>query len=96
MSQHADKPSWLVDDLGPKGADFVDITSFAPPPEESHGALFLPDRLEKGYHVEEIRDGVYWVTVGWYDCLFVRPHSIETSGTHSGSAWRTFWSSLKK
>ena len=72
MIQNAPKPAWLVDDLGQKGADFVDITGFAPPPEESHGALFLPDRLQKGYHVAEIRDGVYWVTVGWYDCLFVR------------------------
>ena len=65
------KPAWLVDDLGPKGADFIDITSFAAPPEESYGSLFRPDRLERGYHVEEIRDGVYWVTVGWYDCMFV-------------------------
>ena len=28
--------------------------------------------------------------------MFVSPHSIDTSGTHSGSAWRTFWSGLKK
>jgi glyoxylase-like metal-dependent hydrolase (beta-lactamase superfamily II) len=65
------KPDWLVDDLGAKGAGFIDITSFAEPPERSYGCLFLPDRLEKGYHVEEIRDGVYWVSVGWYDCMFV-------------------------
>ena len=65
------KPEWLVDDLGPKGAAFIDLKDFAPPPERSYGCLFLPDRIEKGYHVEEIRDGVYWVSVGWYDCMFV-------------------------
>ena len=65
------KPDWLVDDLGPKGAAFVDLRDFAPPPENSYGCLFLPDRIAKGYHAEEIRDGVYWVSVGWYDCMFV-------------------------
>jgi hypothetical protein len=27
---------------------------------------------------------------------FVQPHSIEISGNHSGSAWRSFWTALKK
>ncbi|MFJ4920306.1 MBL fold metallo-hydrolase [Streptomyces sp. NPDC088725] len=71
MSSSTDRPDWLVEDLGPKGAAFVNLSDFAVPPEESHGSLFLPDRLAKGYHVEEIRDGVYWVSVGWYDCMFV-------------------------
>ena len=37
-----------------------------------YGSLFLPDRIKNGYHVEELRDGVYWVSGGWYDCMFVR------------------------
>ena len=28
--------------------------------------------------------------------MFVQPTSSETSGNHSGSAWRSFWISLKK
>ena len=63
-------PSWYVDHLGQAGLPYCKIEDYAVPPEESHGSLFLPDRLEKGYHVEELRDGVYWVSAGWYDCMF--------------------------
>jgi glyoxylase-like metal-dependent hydrolase (beta-lactamase superfamily II) len=28
--------------------------------------------MKKGYHAEEISDGAYWVTSGWYDCMFIR------------------------
>ena len=66
------KPSWLVEDLGPLGVPVHNIEDFAPPPEESHGVLFLEDRVKKGYHVEELKDGLYWVTSGWYDCMFLR------------------------
>lgn len=45
MSSIDRKPHWLVDDLGPKGAAFVNLTDFAPPPEGSYGCLFLPDRI---------------------------------------------------
>src|ERR1700712_1839218 len=69
------KPSWLVEDLGPLGVPYNKIEDFIVPPESSHGSLFLDDRQKKGYHVEEIKDGVYWVTSGWYDCMFIRTGS---------------------
>jgi glyoxylase-like metal-dependent hydrolase (beta-lactamase superfamily II) len=70
------KPSWLVEDLGPLGVPYNNvIEDFIPAPESSYGSLFLPDRLKKGYHVEEISDGVYWVSSGWYDCMFIRTGS---------------------
>lgn len=65
-------PQWFVDSLGAAGAQYAKIGDFDPPPESSYGCLFLPDRIKKGYHVEEITDGVYWVSSGWYDCVFVR------------------------
>lgn len=71
-SQPQQHPSWLVDSLGPLGVPYTKKEDFLPPPDSSHGALFLPDLLEKGYHAEEIADGIYWVTSGWYDCMFVR------------------------
>ncbi len=64
-------PSWYVDTLGAAGLPIQNNEDYAPPPEESYGALFLPDTIEKGYHVEELKDGVYWLTTGWYDCMFV-------------------------
>jgi glyoxylase-like metal-dependent hydrolase (beta-lactamase superfamily II) len=66
------KPSWLVEDLGHLGVGYNKVEDFAPPPESSHGALFMEDRIKKGYHVEEVKDGLYWVTSGWYDCMFIR------------------------
>ena len=35
----------------------------------------LEDRLKKGYPVEELSDGVYWVRSGGYDCIFIRAGS---------------------
>lgn len=64
-------PDWYINTLGAKGLPFQKIEDYAAPPEESYGSLFLPDRIAKGYHVEELKDGVYWVTAGWYDCMFV-------------------------
>ncbi|MGD0648696.1 MAG: MBL fold metallo-hydrolase, partial [Acidobacteriaceae bacterium] len=69
------KPAWLVESLGSRGVPYTNIEDYLPPPESSHGALFLEDRLQKGYHAEEISDGVYWVTSGWYDCMFIRTGS---------------------
>jgi glyoxylase-like metal-dependent hydrolase (beta-lactamase superfamily II) len=66
------KPEWLVDSLGAAGPQYAKADDYLPPPESSHGCLFYPDRMKKGYHVEEISDGVYWVSSGWYDCMFVR------------------------
>jgi glyoxylase-like metal-dependent hydrolase (beta-lactamase superfamily II) len=37
--------------------------------------LTSPDFLKKGYHCEELKDGVYWVTNGGYDAAFVRTGS---------------------
>ena len=69
------KPAWLVDSLGSRGIPYTKVEDYLPPPESSHGALFAGDRLKKGYHSEEIADGVHWVTSGWYDCLFIRTGS---------------------
>ena len=66
------KPAWYVDDLGSRGMPYQKMEDYLVPPESSHGMLFSPDRLKKGYHVEEIAGGVYWVTTGMYDCMFVR------------------------
>ncbi len=65
------KPAWFVELLS-AGVPYVDPEQYLPPPPESMGCLFYPDRIEKGYHVEEIKDGVYWVSTGWYDTMFVR------------------------
>jgi len=71
--QHVhDIPEWLVDSLGTAGAQYVRIGDYEAPPESSYGCLFHPDRIKKGYYVQEITDGVYWVSSGWYDCMFVR------------------------
>lgn len=48
------------------------LTDYRPIPADGYGALFLPDRIAKGYHVEEINDGAYYVTSGAYDTMFVR------------------------
>ena len=69
------RPSWLVDNLGSAGVEYTSLEDFAPPPESSYGALFLEDRIKKGYHAEEIAEGVHWVTSGWYDCMFIRTGS---------------------
>jgi glyoxylase-like metal-dependent hydrolase (beta-lactamase superfamily II) len=65
-------PVWLVDSLGPAGAAYVNPEDFTAPPESSYGCLFHPHRIKDGYYVEEISDGVYWVSSGWYDSMFVR------------------------
>ncbi len=65
-------PSWYVDNLGQIGLPYSKIEDYEAPPEDSYGSLFLPDRIKNGYHVKELQDGVYWVSGGWYDCMFVR------------------------
>lgn len=67
-------PSWLITNLGEAGVPNVtpNTKDFTPPPESSYGCLFYPDRIKKGYHVEELNDGVYWVSNGWYDTMFIR------------------------
>jgi len=65
-------PSWLVDDLGALGVPYNKPEEFTVPPAESDGILFTEDHLKKGYNVKEIAHGVYWVTSGWYDCMFIR------------------------
>src|SRR5215213_3553494 len=43
-----------------------------PSPKQFQPAyLSSPDFQKKGYHVEELVDGVYWVTNGGYDAAFV-------------------------
>jgi len=59
-------------ELGAAGMPYSTQAEYRPIPAEAMGSLFLPDRLKRGYHVEEIRDGVYYVTSGAYDAMFVR------------------------
>ena len=40
----------------------------APVPEAAHGPAIDPD---KGYLVEEISDGLYWITEGSYQMMFL-------------------------
>ncbi|MFJ4922966.1 MBL fold metallo-hydrolase [Streptomyces sp. NPDC088725] len=58
--------------LGAAGMPLNDHTDYRPIPADAYGTLFLPDRLAKGYHVEEINDGVHYVTSGAYDNMFIR------------------------
>lgn len=44
----------------------IDPSQYAPVPSATHGPA-IPD---KGYLVEEIRGGVYWVTEGIYQAVF--------------------------
>nr|WP_319486321.1 MBL fold metallo-hydrolase [uncultured Cohaesibacter sp.] len=64
-------PKWFIDNLGQVGLPYSKVEDYAVPPEESYGSLFLPDRIKNGYHIKELNDGVYWVSGGWYDCMFV-------------------------
>jgi glyoxylase-like metal-dependent hydrolase (beta-lactamase superfamily II) len=58
-------------DLGQAGMRYSTLSDYHPIPADEYGTLFLPDRLRKGYHVEELNGGVYYVTSGAYDSLFV-------------------------
>ncbi|MDX3853451.1 MBL fold metallo-hydrolase [Streptomyces sp. AK02-01A] len=57
--------------IGAAGMPLNTLADYRPIPADSYGSLFLPDRLTKGYHVEEMNDGVYYVTSGAYDAMFV-------------------------
>ena len=65
-------PPWYVADLGPLGIPFTRPEDYAVPPKESEGILFTEDHIKKGYNCKELADGVYWVSSGWYDCMFIR------------------------
>ncbi|GCE29154.1 MBL fold metallo-hydrolase [Dictyobacter alpinus] len=53
------------------GQQFTALDAYRPIPPAAQGSLYLPDRLAKGYHVQELNDGVYWVSQGWYDAGFI-------------------------
>ncbi|MDT7724845.1 MAG: hypothetical protein QOI21_1421 [Actinomycetota bacterium] len=57
--------------LGPAGMNYTANSDYRPIPADAYGTLFLPDRLRKGYHVEELNDGAFYVTQGAYDTMFV-------------------------
>ncbi|MFD9665061.1 MBL fold metallo-hydrolase [Rhodococcus sp. NPDC059968] len=68
-----EKPGILPDryGLGAAGMPYTSLSDYRPIPPNATGSLFLPDRLEKGYHVEELNDGVFYLTSGAYDCMFI-------------------------
>jgi glyoxylase-like metal-dependent hydrolase (beta-lactamase superfamily II) len=57
--------------LGPAGMNYTANSDYRPIPADGYGTLFLPDRIRKGYHVEELNDGAFYVTQGAYDAMFV-------------------------
>jgi len=58
--------------LGPSvGWSYSQISDFHAVPQESAGLTVLPGFAEKGYCVQEIGDGVHYVSNGGYDCIFV-------------------------
>ena len=57
--------------LGHSGMRYPTLSDYRPIPADEYGTLFLPERLRKGYHVEELNDGVFYVTSGAYDTMFV-------------------------
>lgn len=59
--------------LGPAvGWPYSQISDFAPVPPDSAARTHLSDLSQKGYYVDEIGDGVHYVSNGGYDCMFVR------------------------
>ena len=58
--------------LGAAGWPQPALSDYRPIPVDETGSTFLPDRLAKGYHREEIGDGVHYVTTGAYDAMFVQ------------------------
>jgi glyoxylase-like metal-dependent hydrolase (beta-lactamase superfamily II) len=72
MTDH-EKPGTPTDRhrLGAAGMPLHTLADYRPVPADGYGALFLPDRIAKGYHVEEISDGAHYVTSGAYDTMFV-------------------------
>lgn len=59
-------------DLGAAGWSRTSASDYLAVPPEQTGTMFLPDRVRKGYHVEELADGVHYLSNGAYDCMFVR------------------------
>jgi glyoxylase-like metal-dependent hydrolase (beta-lactamase superfamily II) len=59
-------------ELGAAGFPYSTQADYLPIPPNAQGSLFHPDRLKKGYYTEEMNDGVYYVTSGAYDAMFVR------------------------
>ena len=59
-------------ELGAAGFPYSTQADYLPIPPNAQGSLFNPDRLKKGYFVEEMNDGAYYVTSGAYDAMFVR------------------------
>src|SRR4051812_49232569 len=60
-------PVGAQDVATPTGEGVLPASAFAPVPEASRG----PAIPEVGYLVEEIRDGLYWVTDGAYQAMFL-------------------------
>lgn len=57
--------------LGAVGMPYTANSDYRPIPPDAYGTLFIPERIRKGYYVEELNDGVYYVSSGAYDGMFV-------------------------
>jgi glyoxylase-like metal-dependent hydrolase (beta-lactamase superfamily II) len=76
MSNHRHAPGSVhvhdPHELGAAGLPYTTQADYLPIPAEAMGTLFDPERLKKGYVTQEIGDGIYYVTSGAYDAMFVR------------------------
>ncbi|MNP98796.1 Beta-lactamase type II precursor [compost metagenome] len=58
-------------ELGAAGFPYSTQCDYLPIPCNQLGNLYDPNRLKKGYYVEEMNDGAYYVSNGAYDCMFI-------------------------
>jgi hypothetical protein len=59
-------------ELGAAGMPYTTQADYLPLPAEAMSTAVGRERLKKGYVTEEIGDGVYYITNGSYDAMFVR------------------------
>jgi glyoxylase-like metal-dependent hydrolase (beta-lactamase superfamily II) len=75
MPDHDHTPALGLDQdpyrLGASGMPYTTQADYLPLPPEAITTVVGRDRLKKGYVTEEIGDGVYYVTNGSYDAMFV-------------------------
>jgi len=58
----------VIDDIAEIPGDIISINTFETLPAVAMGVAIDPD---KGYYVEEIGDGLYWLTEGTYTTMFM-------------------------
>jgi glyoxylase-like metal-dependent hydrolase (beta-lactamase superfamily II) len=59
-------------ELGAAGMPYTTQGDYLPLPAEAMSTVVGRDRIKKGYDTQQIGDGIYYVTNGSYDAMFVR------------------------